>query len=220
MKKFFITGLVILLPVALTLIIVAFIFNLLTNPLLSVVKGLFEYYHLFDKGFLFLSSSQVQNAVAKILILVGLIGFTIILGFIARWFFFNSLLRFADYIVKQIPLVRSIYKTSQDVIKTIFTSDNKSFKQVVLVKFPNADTYAVGLVTRESIPSFTNTSHSDMVAVFVPTTPNPTSGFLIFFKTEDLIYLDMKVEEAFKYVISCGTILPTFQSMPIKREEK
>lgn len=220
MKKFFITGLVILLPVALTIIIVVFIFNLLTNPLLGAVKASFEHYHLFENGFLFLTATQLQTLIAKILILIGLIGFTIVLGVIARWFFFNSLLRLADYIVKQIPLVRSIYKTSQDVIKTIFTSDNKSFKQVVLVKFPNPNTYSIGLITREDIPGFSNSSHGNMVAVFVPTTPNPTSGFLIFYKSEDLIYLDMKVEEAFKYIISCGTILPAFQAMPIKQENQ
>ena len=75
----------------------------------------------------------------------------------------------------------------------------------------------MGLITREEMPSLANTSHSDAVAVFVPTTPNPTSGFLIMFKPEDVIYLDMKVEDAFKYIISCGVISPDFNT--ITKEE-
>lgn len=210
MKKYFITGLVILLPLALTIAIVGFIFNFLTGPFLGIVKAVFEHYNLFEEGFFLLSATQIQNLVAKLLILVSLFFIVIGLGFIARWFLFKTFIKFAEYIVKRIPLVRSIYKTCQDVIKTIFTSKTTSFKQVVLVRFPHPNTYSIGLITREEIPSLINTSHSDAIAVFVPTTPNPTSGFLIMFKPSDLIYLNMKVEDAFKYIISCGVISPDF----------
>ena len=128
MKKYFITGLVILLPLALTLAIVIFIFNLLTGPFLGVVKTIFDHYHLFEKGFLFLSADQIQTLFAQILIIASLFSIVIGLGFIARWFFFHTLIRFAEYIVKRIPLVRTIYKTCQEVIRTIFTSKTKSFK--------------------------------------------------------------------------------------------
>jgi uncharacterized membrane protein len=214
MKKYFITGLVILLPVALTLAIVIFIFNLLTVPFLGLVKAVFGHYHLLEEGFLLLSARHIQNLVAKILILISLFFIVIGLGFIARWFFFKTFMKFAEYMVKRIPLVSSIYRTCQEVIKTIFTSKTKSFKQVVLVRFPHPHTYSIGLVTREEIPSLANTSHADAVAVFIPTTPNPTSGFLIMFKPNDLIYLDMKVEDAFKYIISCGVISPDFNTIP------
>lgn len=88
-KKYFITGLVILLPVALTLAIVIFVFNLLTTPFLGVVKTIFDHYQLFETGFLFLSSDQLQNLIAQTLILISLVAVTIGLGFIARWFFFS-----------------------------------------------------------------------------------------------------------------------------------
>lgn len=210
MKKYFVTGLIILLPVALTLAIVIFIFNLLTIPFLGIVKAIFTRYHLFEHGFLFLDPSQIQTLIAQILILISLFFLFVGLGFIARWFFFNTVIKCTDYLVKKIPLVSSIYKTSQDVIKTIFTSKTKSFKQVVLVRFPNAETYAIGLVTRENLPNLADTDHAEVTAVFVPTTPNPTSGFLVLYKESELIYLDMKVEEAFKYIISCGLIPPSF----------
>lgn len=212
-KKYFITGLVILLPLALTLAIVVFIFNLLTTPFLGFVKTIFDRYQLFESGFLFLSPDQFQNLIAQILILTSLVAVTIGLGFIARWFFFRSLIRLTEYILRTIPIVRSIYRTSEEVIKTIFTSKTNSFKQVVAVRFPHQDTYSIGLVTRENIPSLKETRHEDVVAVFVPTTPNPTSGFLVMYKPSDLIYLDMKVEDAFKYIISCGVILPSFTAM-------
>lgn len=210
MKKYFITGLVILLPVALTLAIVIFVFNLLTVPFLGVVKTIFDRYDIFENGFLFFNSEQVQNISAQLLILVSLFFLTLGLGYIARLFFFRTAIRFAEYIVRQIPLVSTIYKTCKDVIKTIFTTETKSFKQVVMVRFPNAETYSIGLVTREGIPGLNQTDYDDTVAVFVPTTPNPTSGFLLIYKRKDLIFLDMKVEDAFKYVISCGMIMPEF----------
>jgi uncharacterized membrane protein len=217
MKKYFITGLVILLPLALTIAIVVFIFNLLTVPFLGIVKAVFDRYNLFEGGFLFLNTDQIQNLVAQILILTSLFFIAIGLGFIARWFFFKTFIKVAEYMVRRIPLVNSIYKTCQEIIKTIFTSKTKSFKQVVLVRFPNPDTYSIGLITREEIPSLAGTSHGDTAAVFVPTTPNPTSGFMILFKQADLIYLDMKVEDAFKYIISCGVIAPPFNI--ISKEE-
>lgn len=213
LKKHFITGLVILLPLALTIAIVGFVFNLLTGPFLGMVKAIFEHYHLLDHGFLVLNADQVQNLVAKLLILFSLFTIVIGLGFIARWFFFNTFLKITEYIVRKIPLVNSIYKICQDVIKTLFTSDTNSFKQVVLARFPHAETYSIGFITRDEIPGFSSTSYSTSVAVFIPTTPNPTSGFLIMFKREELIYLDMKVEEAFKFIISCGMISPEFRSI-------
>lgn len=210
MKKYFITGLVILLPLALTIVIVAFFFNFLTGPFLGIIKTLFENNNLFEQGFLFLSSSQIQNLVAKILILISLFFIVLGLGFLARWFLFKTFIKFAEYLVKRIPLVSTIYRTCQDVIKTLFTSKANSFKQVVLVRFPHPNAYSIGFITRTAIPSLNETSHSDAVAVFVPTAPNPTSGFMVMFKPEDLIYLNMKIEDAFKYIISCGMISPDF----------
>lgn len=220
MKKTFITGLVILLPLALTIAIVIFIFNLLTVPFLGLITAVFDHYHLLEKGFLLLNAEQFQNLVAKLLILVSLFLIVMSLGLIARWFFFKAFIKFTEFLVKRIPLVNSIYKICQDVIKTIFTSKTNSFKQVVLVRFPHPQTYSIGLITREEIPSLANTSHADAVAVFVPTTPNPTSGFLVMFKPSDLIYLDMKVEDAFKYIISCGVIAPDFYAIPKEESSK
>lgn len=212
MKKYFITGLVILLPLALTLAIVIFLFNLLTQPFAGIVQSIFAHYNIFQNGFLFLSAAQVQQYISQLIILVFLFFFTVSLGILARWFFIHYLLRFSDKLFQRIPFISSIYNACQDVIKTIFAGKDNSFKQVVLVRFPNADTYSIGLVTKENLPSV-DEDEEKMTAVFVPTTPNPTSGFLMMFKKNELVYLNMKVEDAFKYIISCGVISSPFQKI-------
>lgn len=217
MKKNFITGLIILLPLALTLAIVSFIFNFLTGPFLGIVKTVFERYHLFEHGFLFLNADQLQTLFAQVLILASLFCIVVGLGYFASLFFFHTFIQFAEYLLKRIPLVRAIYNTCKEVIDRLFTTEAQSFKQVVLAPFPNRDVYSIGLITRNNLSGLHETSHADSVAVFVPTTPNPTSGFLMMFKPSDLLYLDMKVEEAFKTILSCGVITPSFKV--ISREE-
>lgn len=210
MKKSFITGLVILLPLATTLFIVAFAFNFLTGPFAGILNPIFNYYGFFKKGFLFLSPEQTQQYVSQLLVFISLFLFTVALGAIARWFFIHYLIQFWDWVLYRIPIVRTIYKTSQEVMKTIFTTETNSFKQVVMVPFPNADSYALGLITKEELLIHTQ---SPLVAVFVPTTPNPTSGFLLMLDKKELIYLDMRIEDAFKYIISCGVIHAPFKPL-------
>ena len=125
---------------------------------------------------------------------------------LTRWFFIHYILRLWDYLLNCIPVISPVYKTCQEIINTVFASKATSFKQVVLVRYPNEYSYSIGFITREDFPGL----NTPLISVFVPTTPNPTSGFLMMFKPSDLIYLDMKVEDAFKYIISCGMILNTF----------
>lgn len=211
MKKYFITGLIFLLPLAVTLGIAIFIVNLFTTPFVGIVRNIFQRYGLLHTGFLFLSAEQTQVLVSQILIIVLLFFFTVFLGMLTRWFFIHYLIRMGDYVLHRIPIVRSIYKTSQDVIRTVFTTSTKSFKQVVLVPFPNTVSYSVGFVTQEQVFLTKEEPSNPLVAVFVPTTPNPTSGFLTLYNPEDIIYVKMSVEEAFKYVISCGMALDHFK---------
>lgn len=204
-KAYFITGLVILLPLALTLAIVLFLFNSLTEPFVGIVKSILGHYNLLDSGFLFLSAAQVQKLFSQLIILVLLFFFTVSLGVIARWFFFHYIVRFWERILAKIPFIRGVYKTCQEIIHTLFASSSNSFKQVVMVPFPSQESFAIGFLTNENLSSL-NDKEAALVAVFVPTTPNPTSGFLMMFKEADIIYLDMKVEDALKYVISCGVL--------------
>jgi len=199
MKKYFITGLVILLPLAVTIAIVIFIVNFLTKPFVNSVSSVLEHIGL-SRQFIVYSS--------KILILIALFAFTLMLGMITRWFFIKSLFNLGDRIIHRIPIINTVYKTSQDIIKTLFVSDKKSFKQVVMIEFPRPGVYSLGLIARESPPTCSSKSGKSLISVLIPTTPNPTTGFLLMLPPEAIIHIDMKPEEAIKYIVSCGVIIP------------
>jgi uncharacterized membrane protein len=208
MKKHFITGLVILLPLVITIAVVTFLVNFLTKPFMGVVSTIFTKLNIINHGFLFLSPEQLLSYGSKLIILVFIFLFTVALGIIARWFLINTLFRLGDKILHRIPIVNTVYKTTQDIIKTLFVSDKNTFKQVVMVPFPRADVFVIGLIARDSPKICSQAAGNDLVSVFVPTTPNPTTGFLLMFKHSDLILIDMKPEDAIKYIVSCGVIIP------------
>jgi len=207
MKKYFLTGLAVLLPLTLTLILLVFVFNILTEPFASIIKNLLSQNHLLEK-----IPDRLQHIISQIIGLGILFFFTILLGFIGRWLFINYMIKITEKLVQKIPFIRTVYNTCKDVIETLFTTENKSFKQAVLVPYPNFNTYCIGLITRDDMKGLGSKVDEDLIAVFIPCTPNPTSGFLTMFYKKDLIFLEMKVEEAFKYIISCGVISVSFQT--------
>lgn len=200
MKKYFITGLVILLPLAVTLAVVAFIINFLTQPFVSVIESFMQNWSWYIKY------QTVIHLLLQIGLLFTLFFFTVLLGFLTRMVIFKSLLTLYDYVLHRIPIIKTVYKATQQVIQTIFGSTSRSFKQVVMVPFPGADSFCIGLVSNLAPPLCQNAIGSPLITVFVPTTPNPTSGFLMMYREDKVIYIDMKIEDAFKYIISCGVI--------------
>lgn len=214
-KQYFITGLVFLLPVAVTVAIISFIVNFLTQPFLGVISSLLNHLSTHYPSLDFLASPQVSKYGSKILILLFLFILTLGIGMIMRWLFIRTALNLGDRILHKIPIVNTVYKTSQDIIKTIFVSDKNSFKQVVMVPFPRPGVYAIGLISRESPLICSETAGKSLISVLIPTTPNPTTGFLLMYAKEDLIFIDMKPEDAIKYVVSCGVIIPEHPSASI-----
>lgn len=208
MKKHFITGLVILLPLTVTILVLGFLIRFLTQPFVGLVSSFLAQLHIVNKGFLFLSPEQVIKYFSQFLILITLFLVTVFLGMITRWFFINALFRLGDKILHKIPIVNTVYKTTQEIIKTLFASDKNSFKQVVMAPFPGPGSFMLGLVSREGPPECSKALNDELISVLVPTTPNPTTGFLLMFRKKDLIYLDMKPEDAVKCVVSCGVIHP------------
>lgn len=208
MKKYFLTGLIILLPIAITIAVVSSLINFFTGPFVKIVSSTLQGTNLAINGFLFLSQTQVVLYTAKLLILICLFFLIIGLGMLTRWYVIRGALSIGDRFLHRIPVVSTVYKTTKEIIKTLFNKDATAFKQVVLVPFPRKDMYALGLISGGAPTICSTTFGSKLISVLIPTTPNPTSGFLIMFKQEDLIYLDMKPEEAIKYIISCGSIVP------------
>lgn len=201
MKKNLITGLIVLLPLTLTVWIIFGVVNWLTSPFMGIAQKAIAYFGYSGMPFLFLSADSVLQITTKIFILFFLFICITFLGAIGRYVAFKYLLKISDSVLHKVPVISSVYKTSQELIHTILSNDNRAFKQVVLVPFPNKNCLSIGLVTKEEHLS------SDLVPVFVPTTPNPTSGYLIIFQRNQAIPLDMTVEEAFRYIISCGVLL-------------
>ena len=208
MRKYFLTGLVILLPLAVTIMIVAFIVNFLTQPFIGLTVDMLSSVSWGGKNLSLFVSPKVIWYTSRIVILIALFLFTLLLGMFARWFFFRSLLKVSEKIMGRIPLVNKIYKTTKEIIKTFFSDNSQSFKKVVLVPFPSGNTYCVGLVSREAPPLLEQQLKEELVSVFIPTTPNPTSGFILLFKQKDVIELPIKTEDALKFIVSCGVIHP------------
>lgn len=200
MKKYFLTGLAILLPLALTLAVVVFIINFLTNPFVGFFEQFLVHFSWYTKYQTFI------HFVLQITLLFTLFFLTVLLGVLTRIVLFKSFLVIYDYLLHRIPIIKTVYKTASQIIRTIFGDQSRSFKQVVMVPFPTSDSWCIGLVSSPAPTICTTTTNQDLITVFVPTTPNPTSGFLMMYQRHQVTYLDMKIEDALKYIISCGVI--------------
>jgi len=205
-RRHFLTGLALLLPVVLTFWIINLFINILTKPFQNIVEEILRYYDLLDQPFLFLSAEQFLHLFSKLLVILILVGITLILGFLTKVFVMNSLIKLGDKIIHKIPIINRIYKATQDVVQTLLNDQRQSFSQVVFLPFPQRGSYSIGLVARECLDEDSDEEHAGLVSVFVPATPNPTMGFMLFFKREHLVFVDMKVEDALRSIISCGVI--------------
>ena len=136
--------------------------------------------------------------------------FTILVGWIAKGFIGRSLLRWAEGVVEGIPVVRSIYSGVKQIAETVFSQSDTSFDKACLIEYPRRGIWAIGFISTDAKGEIAKNSQADspLISVFVPTTPNPTSGFLLFFPKADVIELDMSVEDAAKLVISAGLVYP------------
>ncbi|NSX55124.1 DUF502 domain-containing protein [Parasulfitobacter algicola] len=135
--------------------------------------------------------------------------FTIFVGWVAKGLIGKSLIRWAEHLVQRTPVVRSIYGGVKQIAETVFAQSDTSFDKACLIEYPRRGIWAVGFISTSTKGEILERGGAEsMTSVFVPTTPNPTSGFLLFFPTEDIIELDMSVEDAAKLVISAGLVYP------------
>ena len=131
-----------------------------------------------------------------------------LIGWLSLSFIGKKLLDIFNNILKKIPILRTIYSAIGQMTET-FTKSDKTKKNVVLVEYPRKGTWAVGFATKENTGEIKNKTKRNLINVFVPTTPNPTSGFLLMFPQEEVIYLDLTFEEASKFIVSAGTSNPS-----------
>ena len=136
--------------------------------------------------------------------------FTLLVGWIAKGLIGRSLVRYAESLVERVPVVRSIYSGVKQIAETVFNQEDRSFEKACLIQYPRKGIWAIGFISTTAKGEISRRAETGgrLMSIFVPTTPNPTSGFLLFFPEEDVIELDMTVEQAAKLVISAGLVYP------------
>ena len=155
-------------------------------------------------------------AIPGIGLLVAIIGLTII-GAVTAGFFGRALIRASERILARMPVIRNIYSVFKQLFETVLADQSKAFREVVLLEYPRRDIWAVGFLTSGTKGEVGEKTDKDMVNVFLPTTPNPTSGYLLFVPREDVITLEMTVEEGIKLVVSAGIITPPTKAEKVAR---
>jgi len=190
LRNYFITGIVVLIPIGFTLYLSKFLINISTK---LVPAGLNP-------------NNYIPYAIPGIEILLTIIFITIV-GGLSLSFLGKKVLQIVDNLFKRIPILRTIYSAIVQMTDS-FRNQEGTKKSVVLVEYPRKGSWAVGFATKENKGELKDKTNKELINVFVPTTPNPTSGFLLMFPKEDVIYLDMGFEEASKFIVSAGTSNP------------
>jgi len=191
LKKYFITGLLIWVPVVITI----WVLGLVVNTLESVVPGFLSPQALF--GF---DIPGFRVALVLIVLLAT--------GMFAANFLGRGILKYSEKVLGRIPLVRSIYQSVKQVSDTLLAPNGQAFRQAVLVQYPRAGCYTVALLTGAPSGEVAEHLQADYVSVYVPTTPNPTSGFFLIMLRSEVVPLNMSVDAALKYIVSMGVVAP------------
>lgn len=209
LRASFLTGLVVIAPVGLTIWLIWTVVGWIDGFVLPLVPNAYQPDKLLQT-YLGLDPS-VQINVRGIGVIIFLM-FTVIVGWMAKGFLGRSFIRFAESLVERTPVVRSIYSGIKQISETVFAQSERSFEKACLIEYPRRGIWAIGFISTtakgEVARRAGETEEEELVGVFVPTTPNPTSGFLLFFPSHDVIELDMTIEEAAKLVISAGLVYP------------
>ena len=187
LRNYFITGAIVLIPIGITIYLTLFIVRISSNFLPRKINP--NNYLPFD--------------IPGIEILITIILITLI-GSLSLSFLGKKILEIFNNVLKKIPILRTIYSAVGQLTET-FTQSNESKKSVVILEYPRKGIWVVGFSTKENTGEISKKTKEELVNIFVPTTPNPTSGFLLMVPKKDLIYLDMSFEEASRFIVSAGT---------------
>lgn len=209
-QTYFYTGLVVVLPAFVAIAVVTWLFGTIsgfTDNLLFFLKWYPEKTWIYANG----ESGPMHwwwSVVAFILamFIIGLI------GRMTRYYIGKKILELIDWFILRVPLVNRIYAAVKQVNEALTKKGESSFKQVVLVEFPGPGVYSIGFVTCELHPEISEKMEQEMVSIFVSTTPNPTSGFLVFLPRDKVRKLKMSVADGVKYIISLGAVAPAYVS--------
>jgi len=212
-RKYIITGLLAWLPLAVTVWLLAYVFGLVDGLFASLVGAAQA-----------VLPASAQPALKRLLDIPGLSVLVVLLGLfltgvLVRNMAGNWLAGQWMAIVQRIPIVKSIYTSVKQVSDTLFSSSGQAFRQAVLVEYPRAGSWTIAFVTGRPGGEVGGLLPADSVSLYVPTTPNPTSGFMLMVQRSQVIELRMSVDEALKYIISMGVVAPP-QPRPVRQAER
>jgi len=190
LRNYFITGIIVLVPIGFTLYLTIFLISISSNLIPKEINP----------------NSYLPFSIPGLEIALSIIFITLI-GFISLSFIGKKILQIINDLLKRIPFLRTIYGAIGQMTETFANKKGKK-KSVVLVQYPSKGIWAVGFATKDNKGEISKKTNDNLVNVFVPTTPNPTSGFLLMFPKREVIYLDMTFEEASKFIVSAGTSDP------------
>ena len=190
LRNYFITGIVVLVPIGITLYLTRFFIRISSKLIPAEINP----------------NNYLPILIPGLEIVLAIIFITLI-GYLSLSFIGKKILQLFNDLLKKIPILRTIYSAIGQMAETLAPKKN-SKKSVVLVEYPRKGSWAVGFATKDNKGEISKKTNQKLVNVFVPTTPNPTSGFLLMFPKEDIIYLDMNFEEASKFIVSAGTSNP------------
>ena len=189
-RNYFIAGVVVLIPIGMTIYLTLFLISISSKILPKEINP----------------NHYLPYNIPGVEIVTSIILITLI-GWLSLSFIGKKMLDIFNNVLKRIPILRTFYSAIVQMTET-FTKTDKSQKNVVLVEYPRKGTWAVGFATKENFGEMSNKTKKNLINVFMPTTPNPTSGFLLMFPKDEVIYLDLTFEEASKFIISAGTSNP------------
>tara|TARA_E500000075_G_scaffold24550_1_gene21305 strand:- start:1202 stop:1813 length:612 start_codon:yes stop_codon:yes gene_type:complete len=190
LRNAFIAGIVVLVPIGFTLYLTLFLIKISSKLIPNEINP----------------NNYLPFSIPGLEILLSVIFITIV-GGISLSFFGKKILNLINDLFKRIPILRTIYSAIGQMTES-FTSKSDNKKSVVLIEYPKKGSWAVGFATKENKGEISKKTNKELINVFVPTTPNPTSGFLLMFPKDEVIYLDMTFEEASKFIVSAGTSDP------------
>ena len=215
LRNSFLTGIVVIAPVGLTVWLIWTVIGWVDGFVLPFVPNSYQPENLIKQ--IFGEESQMNiRGLGVIFFLV----FTTFVGWVAKGVIGRFFIRNAETLVHRMPVVRSIYSGVKQIAETVFAQSDRSFEKACLVEYPRKGIWAVGFISTVAKGEVQSKAAKDsqLLSVFVPTTPNPTSGFLLFFPKEDVIQLDMSIEDAAKLVISAGLVYPDSKLVPAKKK--
>lgn len=194
LRSYLLAGLVVWLPILITIGVLRFIIELLDNTLALVPKA-------------YQPEQLIGHYIPGLGVILSLI-ILLVTGVIATNYLGQRLVGWGESILSRIPLVRTIYKTVKQVIHTVLSTNSEAFRKVVLIEYPRKGLWSIAFQTGSANAVINNKVKDDMISLFMPTTPNPTSGFLIMLPRSDVMELDMSIDEALKLIISLGVMPP------------